>query len=173
LKTQLDTKPASMPALKAPLVSDEFGQASMLPPSQAKLTGDWEVLPASKERLLTRYADGTINARKAGDALEFQFEGTAIGLFLNVQTNGGKFEWSIDDGKSAPGDKSYGGPKGVQKGTVDTAPGPYFARNHYAMLSCGLAAGKHTLKIKVLEERDKTSSGNRLLIGHFLVAGPK
>jgi hypothetical protein len=41
------------------------------------------------------------------------------------------------------------------------------------MLTCGLKPGKHTLKIKVLEERDKTSEGNRLLIGYFLVAGKK
>ena len=39
--------------------------------------------------------------------------------------------------------------------------------------SCGLAPGKHTLKIKVLEEHDKTRTGNRLLIGYFMVAGTK
>jgi hypothetical protein len=61
----------------------------------------------------------------------------------------------------------------VKKGKTDTAPGPYFARNNYAMLSCGLKPGKHTLKLKVLEEHDKTSTGNRLLIGYFLVAGTK
>jgi len=29
------------------------------------------------------------------------------------------------------------------------------------------------LKIKVLPERDKTSAGNRLLVGYFLVGGCK
>ncbi len=54
---------------------------------------------------------------------------------------------------------------------VDTAPGPYFPRNHYAMLSCGLPPGRHVLRIRVLEERDRTSTGHRLLIGYFLVGG--
>ncbi len=173
LKTQMDAKPSPLPKLGAPLVSEEFAHAAMIPANKAKLTGNWEVLEPSKQGLLARYVDGTINARGPGDALEFEFEGTALGLFLNVQKDGGKFEWSIDDGVNEPGDKAYGGPKGVKSGKSDTAPGPYFARNHYAMLSCGLKPGKHTLKIKVLEERDKTSEGNRLLIGYFLVAGKK
>ncbi|MCX6910384.1 MAG: hypothetical protein NTY01_20400, partial [Verrucomicrobia bacterium] len=174
LKTQIDAKPAPAPKLPKPLVTDEFGSARLVPPGAAKLSGDWEVLPRDeKNGLLKRYAHGTINARKAGDSLEFEFHGTAIGIFENVQKDGGKYEWTIDDGKDEPADKNYGGPKGCKHGKVDTAPGPYFARNHYAMLSCGLAPGKHTLKIKVLEERDKTSTGNRLLIGYFMVAGSK
>lgn len=173
LKTQIDAKPSPLPKLGAPYVSDEFAHAAMIPASKAKLTGNWEVLEPSKQGLLARYTEGTINARGAGDALEFEFEGTAIGLFLNVQKDGGKFEWTIDDGVNEPGDKAYGGPKGAKKGKNDTAPGPYFARNSYAMLSCGLKPGKHTLKIKVLEEHDKTSTGDRLLIGYFLIAGTK
>ncbi|MBI5819379.1 MAG: SGNH/GDSL hydrolase family protein [Verrucomicrobia bacterium] len=174
LKTQMDAKPLPAPKLPKPLVTDEFGNGRLVPPGGAKLSGDWEVLPPdAKNGLLKRYAHGTINARKAGDSLEFEFEGTAIGIFENVQKDGGKYEWTIDDGKSEPSDKNYGGPKGCKHGKVDTAPGPYFARNHYAMLACGLAPGKHTLKIKVLEERDKTSTGNRLLIGYFMVAGAK
>lgn len=174
LKTQMDAKPSPLPKLGAPLVSDEFATAAMIPANKAKLTGNWEVLEASKQGLLARYMEGTINARGPGDSLEFEFEGTAIGLFLNVQKDGGKFEWVIDDGKDdVVTEKNYGGPKGKKKGVSDTAPGPYFARNHYALLSCGLRPGKHTLKIKVLEEKDKTSEGNRLLIGYFLLAGIK
>lgn len=168
LKTQIDATPTPLPVLPPPLVSAEFAQAAMMPPSLAKLRGKWEVLPPADKG---RYLHGTINARKSGDSLEFSFEGTAIGLFLNVQKDGGKFSWTIDDGKSGPTDKAYGGPKGVRQGMVDTAPGPYFPRNHYAMLSCGLPPGKHLLKITVLPEHDKTSTGNRLLIGYFLVSG--
>jgi lysophospholipase L1-like esterase len=168
LKTQVDARPAPLPTLPAPLVSDEFASARLVAPAGAKLTGDWEVLPAVPKR---RYQAGTINARQPGDSLEFEFNGTAVGLFENVQKDGGKYKWMIDDGQDDPADKNYGGPRGTKHGVVDTAPGPYFPREHYAMLSCGLAPGKHTLRIKVLEERDKTSTGNRLLIGYFLVAG--
>jgi hypothetical protein len=172
LKTQVDVKPSPTPALPSPLVSDEFGTAALVPPSQAKLSGDWEVLPADeKNGFIARYKHGVINARQAGDSLTFEFEGTAVGLFLNVQKDGGKFEWTIDDGKDEPADANYGGPKGRKHGASDTAPGRYFPRNSYATLACGLAPGKHTLKIKVLEERDKTSMGNRLMIGYFMVAG--
>ncbi|MCX7824238.1 MAG: hypothetical protein N2689_01610 [Verrucomicrobiae bacterium] len=49
----------------------------------------------------------------------------------------------------------------------------YVPRNSYAVLSCGLPKGRHTLKVRVPEERDKTSTGNRVLIGYFMVAGGK
>jgi lysophospholipase L1-like esterase len=174
LKTQVDARPSAVPALGAPLVSEEFQHAKLVAPAKAKLSGDWEVLPADdKNGLLKRYKEGTINARKPGDSLEFEFEGTAIGLFENVQKDGGKYEWTIDDGVDGEKDKNFGGPKGVKHGVVDTAPGVYFPRNHYAMLSCGLQQGKHTLNIKVLEERDKTSTGNRFLIGYFMVGGSR
>lgn len=174
LKTQLDAAPSPEPTLGRPLVSEEFAHVRMVKPTEAKWTGDWEVLAATvKPGLLARYKEGTINARKPGDALEFAFEGTALGLFLNVQKDGGKFEWTIDDGKNLPAERGYGGPLGVKRGVVDTAPGPYFARNHYALLSCGLPPGKHVLRLRVLDERHPTSSGNRLLIGYFLVGGGK
>jgi lysophospholipase L1-like esterase len=168
LKSQSDTSLAGSPVLPRPLISDEFARTKMVPAGEAKLSGDWEVTPPSKTG---RYRDGTINARKPGDARELVFDGTALGLFLDVQKDGGKFSWTIDDGKNLPGDPAFGGPKGIKHGTVDTAPGPYFPRNHYAMLACGLETGKHTLKIRVLDERDKTSTGNRLRIGYFLLGG--
>ena len=174
LKSQVDAKPTALPELGKPLVSEEFAQVKVIRPTAAKLTGDWEVLPVDdKTPLLKRYREGTINARKAGDSMEFEFEGTAIGLYLNVQKDGGEFEWTIDDGKAPPADKNYGGPKGVKQGVGNTAPGPYFPRNNSTFLSCGLPPGKHVLKMRVLEEKDKTSTGNRLLIGYFLVGGVK
>ena len=174
LKTQIDAKPAPTPKLPKPLVSDEFGTAALVPPTPAKLSGDWEVLPADeKNGFIARYKHGVINARKAGDSLEFEFDGTALGIFENVQKDGGRYEWTIDDGKDEPADANYGGPKGRKHGVSDTAPGRYYPRTNYATLSCGLPKGKHTLKIKVLEERDKTSTGNRLMIGYFMVAGAK
>jgi len=114
---------------------------------------------------------GTINARRSGDALEFEFQGTALALFLNMQKDGGKFRWTIDDGRSAPPNPAYGGPLGEKQGSFDTAPGHYYPRLNYAMLTCGLASGKHRLSIKVQPEPAKTTTGNRLLIGYFLVGG--
>jgi hypothetical protein len=168
LKTQIDAEPSPGPQLPEPLTGEEFAGVKMVPPAEAKLSGDWEVLPPGEKG---RYLHGTINARNPADALEFEFEGTALGLFLNVQKDGGKFSWTIDDGKNLAADPKYGGPLGQKRGTSDTAPGPYFPRTSYAMLSCGLPPGKHVLKIRILEERDKTSTGHRLLIGYFLVGG--
>ncbi len=174
LKTQVDATPSPAPELGAPLVSEEFARVALLAPSQAKLSGDWETLgPDPKSGKIGRYAEGAINARNAGDSLAFDFEGTALGIYLNVQSDGGKFEWSIDDGVSGPADATFGGPRGVKKGVVDTAPGKYFPRYNYALLTTGLAPGKHTLKLRVLEEKDATSSGHRILIGYFMVGGLK
>ena len=160
------------PKLGAPFVSEEFARVALVAPTKAKLTGDWETLAADpKSGKIGRYLEGAINARQPGDALEFEFEGTALGAYLNIQADGGKFEWTIDDGVSAPGEPAYGGPRGAKKGKFDSAPGKYFPRYSYALFTTGLAPGKHTLKIKVLPERDATSTGHRALIGYFMVGG--
>ena len=157
LTTQIAAEPSPPPTLPSPLIGDDFARTRLVAPTVAKLAGDWEPGPPSRDG---RYRLGTINARKPGDALAFEFEGTAIGLFLDVQKDGGRFEWTIDDGTPAR-----------KKDVVDTAPGPFFPRHNSTMLASGLAAGRHLLKIRVLEERDATSTGNRLLIGYLMVAG--
>ena len=50
----------------------------------------------------------------------------------------GKERADADDGKdAAPAPKDYGGPLGRKQGTIDTAPGRYFPRTSYAMLTPG------------------------------------
>ena len=159
LKTQIGKEAGPPPGLPAPLISEEFANVALVPPSQAKLSGEWEVIPPTDKG---RYRHGTINARQPGDAFEYTFDGTGIALFLNVQKDGGKFKWTVDQ----KGDGSA-----AKSGVVDTAPGPYFPRNHYAMLTNGLEPGKHVFRLEVLPEHDKTSTGNRLLIGYIMVAG--
>ncbi|MBU6301991.1 MAG: SGNH/GDSL hydrolase family protein [Verrucomicrobia bacterium] len=172
LKGQMDAVPSPAPQLGAPLVSEEFAHVALVEPSRADLSGDWERLaPDPKSGKIGRYAGGAINAREAGAALAFSFEGTALGIYLNIQADGGKFEWTVDDGVGTAPDPAYGGPRGVKKGVVDTAPGKYFPRYSYALLTTGLSPGRHTLKLRVLEEKDATSTGNRLMIGAFMVGG--
>ena len=172
LKTQIDAKPSPVPKLGKPLVGEDFARVALVAPTKAKLTGDWETLPADpKSGKIGRYLEGAINARQPGDELEFEFEGTTLGAYLNIQADGGKFEWTIDDGVSAPSDPNYGGPRGAKKGKFDSAPGKYFPRYSYALFTTGLAPGKHTLKLKVLPEKDATSTGHRVLIGYFMVGG--
>jgi hypothetical protein len=149
-------------------VTGEFGRTRLVPPSKATLSGDWEVKPPVDQG---RYRAGTINARQPGDSLEFAFEGTAVALFLDVQKDGGKFHWTIDDGKNEPATRPDDGLMGLTHGVVDTAPGPWFPRNHYAMLTHGLRPGRHVLRIQVLPEKDRTSTGHRLLIGYIMLGG--
>ena len=162
LNSQIDATPSPLPSLPPPLVSAEFATARLIPPTRATFSGDWEITPPVNQG---RYRHGTINARRPGDALEFAFDGTAVALFLDVQRDGGKFSWSIEAG----GDKA--GVDADRHGIVDTSPGPFFPRNHYAMLTNGLPPGQHVLRIKILPEHDATSSGTRLLIGYIMVAG--
>ncbi len=172
LKTQIDAAPSPEPVLGKPYVSEEFAHAALVAPSLAKFSGDWEVTPPdTKSGKVVRYAAGTISAKQPGDSLEFEFEGTALGAFQNVLADGGKYEWTIDDGINEKSDPAFGGPRGVKKGVVDTAPGKYFPRPSYALFTTGLAPGKHVFKLKILPEHDKSSTGDRILIGYFMVAG--
>jgi lysophospholipase L1-like esterase len=174
LSEQVDTKPSAEPQLGAPLVSDEFAKVKIIAPATAKLQGEWEQLaPDEKSPKIGKFKLGAINASKPGDTLELEFEGTAIGIYQYVQKEGGRYEWTIDGGENETRDKTFGGPRGAKRGVVETAPQQYFPRYHYAMLSTGLEPGKHTLRIRVLEENDKSSTGHRVLIGYFMLGGLK
>jgi lysophospholipase L1-like esterase len=168
LKTQVDAQPLPPPVLPPPLVTDEFARTRLVAPAKATLSGDWEVTPPVDRG---RYRAGTINARQPGNALEYAFEGTAVAFFLDVQKDGGKFTWTIDDGKDVPASPRGDSYLGQTHGVIDTAPGPWFPRNHYAILTHGLPPGRHVLRLKVLPEKDRTSAGHRLLIGYIMLGG--
>lgn len=91
-----------------------------------------------------------------GDELEFSFEGSAIGLYFTMEKDSGNFEYSIDGGA----------PRVWQ--TWDKYCRD-FNRDNSKILDDTLSFGKHTLKIRILKDKEPDSEGTYIRIGAFLV----
>ena len=91
-----------------------------------------------------------------GDAIEFEFEGSIIGIYTTTEKTSGDFIYSIDGGEEK----------------VCSTWDRYamqFGRAHYYMLADDLAYGKHKLTIKISEEKNEKSEGRYIRLGAFLV----
>jgi len=93
------------------------------------------------------------------------------GLYLNVQADGGKFEWNHRRRRQRPGVPNYGRPRGTKHGTGETAPLQYFPRYRLRPSSPPACRRSSYPQAHVLPTDDKSSTGNRLLIGYFMVGG--
>ena len=91
-----------------------------------------------------------------GSELTFKFSGTAVGLYWQIAGDSGDIEWSIDGGKTN------------RRSSWDKYA-LSFNRPNYAVLSDTLAPGEHTIKIKVLAEKNPQSKGNVIRIAAFMV----
>lgn len=120
-----------------------------------KKTGSWKVhqmVPWGRKKPENQ----SIVSEKAGDALEFTFEGTGVTLNGNWIRDGGKADIYLD---------------GELKGTIDS----YFyhgGQEHHDINLWhvfGLQPGTHTLKLVVKGEKRPESLGNRLYITRALV----
>lgn len=91
-----------------------------------------------------------------GTELSFKFNGTAIGLYWQIASDSGDIEWSVDGGKAA------------RRSSWDKYALKY-NRPNYAVLADALPPGEHTLKIKVLSDKNPQSKGNMIRIAAFMV----
>lgn len=91
-----------------------------------------------------------------GAELTFKFSGTAVGLYWQIAADSGDIEWTLDGGKAN------------RRSSWDKYA-LSFNRPNYAVLSDTLAPGEHTLKIKILAEKNVQSKGNMIRIAAFMV----
>ncbi|MCX6221126.1 MAG: ADP-ribosylglycohydrolase family protein [Bacteroidia bacterium] len=120
-----------------------------------KLSGNWQTFQMRPEENNVK-ANQSKFASKKGDALEFDFEGTAISLEGNWKKDGGKAELYID---------------GKLHNSFDT----YFFYNKQEQTpinichALNLTPGKHTLKIVVTGEKKPESLDSRIYVSDALV----
>lgn len=91
-------------SLVAPLRTDHWAAAKLIPITSKMLTGDWvEVDPAAEREELgkkfEKFFSTMWRASTPGDSLTFQFRGTEVGFFDVVGPDGGQLQVSIDGGK--------------------------------------------------------------------------
>jgi len=156
-------KPYAMPA--KPLDEAHYGGGRFLELNAATLseqwkTGipDWGKIPGSKRDRFTKIP--ILEADKPGASLTVEFNGSAVGAYVVAGPDAGTVEVSIDGGAVS---------------TVNLFHG-FSAGLHYprtVLFADALPPGKHTLALKISEEKDPRSKGNAMRAVQLVVNEPK
>jgi lysophospholipase L1-like esterase len=137
--------------LPDPLTKDPFSGAHLEDATALHAPG-WQKVDKPLGGRFPHY----IASNQPGTELVRKFSGTTVGVYWLVAPDSGDIEWSIDGG---PPKRLSSWDKYALKS----------ARANYAILADDLAPGDHTLKIKVLDEKNPQSLGTWIRIGALLV----
>ena len=151
-------------APSAKLSKSCYDQGYFVPLSKAKLAKGWKITPKWRPKKGGARA-GFVNVPMLentgiGEVLTFPFTGTAVGLFVAAGYDAGTIEYAID-----------GGP--WQKRDLYTRWSAGLHLPWLNVLAAGLPKGQHTLKIRVIKQKNTRSKGNACRIACFAVNGPK
>lgn len=115
---------------------------------------DWKSIAGSKRDRFTKVP--VIEGVQPGAELSVDFEGTAIGAYVVAGPDAGTVEAVVDGGAPKKVNLFHGFSAGL-----------HYPRT--VMFADTLAKGKHTLKLKILAEKDSRSSGHAVRALHFVV----
>ncbi|MCY3018552.1 MAG: hypothetical protein NTW87_05915 [Planctomycetota bacterium] len=138
-----------------------YGGGRFLDPKEAKITEDWQIhvpdwakLPGGKRDRFTKMP--ILETAKPGAALTLEFSGSAIGAYVLAGPDAGMAEASIDAGPVAKVDLYHGFSAGL-----------HYPRT--VMFADALAAGKHTLALKISADKNAQSKGTAMRAMWFVV----
>lgn len=95
-------------------------------------------------------------SNQPGAELTYQFKGRNIGIYWQSGPDTGNIEYSIDG-------------KAFKSATSATPNSPRFYLHQYVTLEEDLNTGEHTLKIRVKDEKDSSSSGYNIRVYGLMV----
>ena len=151
-----------MPA--KPLDESNYGGGRYLDFKEAKLSDDWQIhvpewkkIPGGSRDRFTKLP--ILEATKPGATLSVDFNGSAIGAYVLAGPDAGMAEASIDGGAPVKVNLYHGFSGGL-----------HYPRT--VMFADALPPGKHTLLLKMLEEKDPRSKGNAMRAIHLVVNTP-
>jgi sialidase-1 len=129
-----------------------------VPGSGWKIIENWN--PVDKLETREGYVNvPVLESVQPGAACSFEFRGTAVGICVASGPDAGKIEYSLDG-------------KPFQKIDLFTRWSRMLHLPWYVMLNDELSNSKHTVRIRISEEKNEKSSGNACRIIHFLVNNP-
>jgi lysophospholipase L1-like esterase len=147
-----DAAPVKHRLPDAPLDANHYGAGRFIDPMKATLgdgwkleTPDWKKIPGQWRERFREIP--LLRATTAGAELTLAFEGRAIGAYLLAGPDAGFVEFAIDDGPYTKADLFH----------------PFSRGLHYprtVMFAADLKPGPHALKLRLAEQRNKTSSGS-------------
>ncbi len=148
---------------RLPTKLDEFSydHGRLVNIDKAKIMGGWEIVPNWKPAPGEKTREGYVNvpmlcSNRPGSEIELRFKGGAIGIAVAAGPDAGIIEYSVDNGP-------------FKKLDLYTRWSGQLHLPWYYVLESELNTGKHTLTIKISEDKNPESKGNSCRIKHFFI----
>jgi lysophospholipase L1-like esterase len=149
-----DTEPATPSPLPAPLTPNPLEKGRLLDTWTLPEAAGW----TKEEKTLAGRYPHLLAASAPGSELTIPFTGDVVGLYWLIAPDSGDIEWSLDGG---PAKRLSSWDKYALK----------FTRAGSTLLADNLPPGPHTLKVRVLAEKNAESTGTAIRIGAILLNG--
>ncbi len=156
--------------LPEPLDLASYDRGQLVSPNAAlengntKILEGWRIEPAWKPSDGAGTRAGFVNvpalvAQSPNAALQFSFQGNAVGVFVTSGPDCGAIEYRVDEGP-------------WQQCELFTQWSPSLHLPWAKMLAAGLAEGEHVLELRVADKHHEKSVGHAVRVIYWLVNGP-
>jgi sialidase-1 len=150
-----------MHTLPAPIDPDSYHNGSLISIQNAKKSKGWKIVekwkPNDKKGTRANYVNVPMLVGNAQSGiLKFNFEGSAVGIAIAAGPDAGVIEYAIDNGE-------------WQKQQLFTQWSKHLHLPWYYTLATGLSNKKHTLKLRVTNQKHSQSTGNTCRIRYFYI----
>ena len=158
LKSDVPEKPAAG-VMPEPLDKYSYSNGVLVEPNPPKPIKGWEMVenwnPADGKGTRANYVNvPMLVGDYPGKILKFQFKGNAVGIAVAAGPDAGIIEYSIDESDWKKMDLFTQWSKNLHL--------PWFYT-----LGSGLKSGKHTLQIRLTDEKNPESVGNKCVVRYF------
>jgi lysophospholipase L1-like esterase len=164
LKSNLSEN-AIMAEMPKPLDKYSYSNGILVEPNPPKPIKGWQMVenwnPADGKGTRANYINvPMLVGEYPGKIIKFQFKGNAVGIAVAAGPDAGIIEYSIDESDWKKQDLFTQWSSGLYL--------PWFYT-----LDSGLKAGKHTLQIRLTDERNPESIGNKCVLRYFYFNAPE
>lgn len=161
--TNLSDEKNELKELPAPLDFSNYNNGILVEPNPPKRIKGWRRIenwkPAIKAGTRANYTNvPMLVGDYPGKIIKFQFEGDAVGIAVAAGPDAGIIEYSIDNSD-------------WQKQDLYTQWSKQLYLPWYYTLATGLKNKKHTLQIRLVEEKNPESKGNKCVLRYFYYNG--
>jgi lysophospholipase L1-like esterase len=164
LKSNLSEN-AIMAEMPEPLDKYSYSNGILVEPNPPKPIKGWQMVqnwnPSNGKGTRTNYVNvPMLVGEYPGKIIKFQFKGNAVGIAVAAGPDAGIIEYSIDESDWKKQDLFTQWSSGLYL--------PWFYT-----LGSGLKAGKHTLQIRLTDEKNPESIGNKCVLRYFYFNAPE
>lgn len=138
-----------------------YDKGKLIPIKKAELSNGWNIDPFWKPSKKVGTRAGYVNvsmliSEKPGSKFTLKFKGKAIGIAVAAGPDAGIIEYSIDGGD-------------FRKLDLFTQWSSHLHLPWYYVLDAELASSKHTITIRISNQKNENSKGNTCRIKHFFI----